>query len=177
VFQGAVDSIAQIEGLWLIDYANAMTIESDDEFGELNDVSIQGDSLVISNEDSFTLTRDSEEEIAEGMFFKIADTPANQLRYYPFVERTVSDNETAVDDNETVVDDNETVVDDNETVVDDNETVDDDNVTDTPGETPAEEEPTEDDTPAEDDGQAPGFGVVLGLAGLLAVVYLVRRNN
>ena len=44
VFQGAVDSIAQIEGLWLIDYANAMKIESDDEFGELNDVSINGDN-------------------------------------------------------------------------------------------------------------------------------------
>nr|WP_082089287.1 S-layer protein domain-containing protein [Methanosarcina horonobensis] len=34
VFQGEVDSIAQIEGLWLIDYANAITIESDDEFDD-----------------------------------------------------------------------------------------------------------------------------------------------
>ena len=42
VFQGAVDSIAQIDGLWLIDYANAMKIESDDEFGKLNNVGISG---------------------------------------------------------------------------------------------------------------------------------------
>ena len=42
VFQGAVDSIAQIDGLWLIDYANAMEIESDDEFGDLNNVALNG---------------------------------------------------------------------------------------------------------------------------------------
>ena len=60
VFQGAVDSIAQIEGLWLIDYANAMKIESDDEFGKLNNVAINGPTLTISNEDTFTLTRDSD---------------------------------------------------------------------------------------------------------------------
>src|SRR5574344_2141231 len=34
VFQGAVDSIVQIDGLWLIDYANVMTLEVGDEFGE-----------------------------------------------------------------------------------------------------------------------------------------------
>ncbi|MGA9187683.1 MAG: S-layer protein domain-containing protein, partial [Methanosarcina sp.] len=88
VFQGAVDSIAQIEGLWLIDYGNAMTIESDDEFGELNDVSINGDTLTITNEDTFTLTRDSDEEIAQGMFFKTADTPSNVLRFYLMKEIT-----------------------------------------------------------------------------------------
>ncbi|MGB9940208.1 S-layer protein domain-containing protein, partial [Methanosarcina sp.] len=180
VFQGAVDSIAQIEGLWLIDYANAMTIESDDEFGELNDVSIQGDSLRISNEDTFTLTRDSDEEIGEGMFFKIADTPVSELRYYPFVERTIGgENVTDVDGNETVDDDNETVIDGNETETPDENVTVGDNETETPGETPVEEPTEENETEGdeEDGGEAPGFGVVLGLAGLLAVVYLVRRNN
>ncbi|MGV8078028.1 MAG: S-layer protein domain-containing protein, partial [Methanosarcina sp.] len=88
VFQGAVDSIAQIEGIWLIDYANAMKIESDDEFGELNDVSINGDKLTISNEDTFTLTRDSSEEVAQGIFFKTADTASNVLRFYLMKEIT-----------------------------------------------------------------------------------------
>ena len=37
VFQGAVDSIAQIDGLWLIDYANAIKISTSDEFGNLNE--------------------------------------------------------------------------------------------------------------------------------------------
>ena len=82
VFQGAVDGIAQIEGLWLIDYANAMTIESDDEFGNLDDISINGDTLTISNEDTFTLIRNFDQEIAEGMNFHIADTSPNELRFY-----------------------------------------------------------------------------------------------
>ena len=82
VFQGAVDSIAQIEGLWLMDYANAMTIESDDEFGELNDFSINGDTLTISNEDTFTLIRNSDQGIAENMYFHIANTSPNVLRFY-----------------------------------------------------------------------------------------------
>ena len=177
VFQGAVDSIAQIEGLWLIDYANAMTIESDDEFGELNDVSIQGDTLVIRNDDSFTLTRDSEKEIAEGMFFKVADTPANELRYYPFVERTVGE-VSEIDDEEEGPSENVTAPGEENVTApeDENVTAPDENVTE-PGETPVEE-PTVGDTPEEEGGEgAPGFGVVLGLAGLLAVVYLVRRNN
>jgi S-layer protein (TIGR01567 family) len=177
VFQGAVDSIAQIEGIWLIDYANAMTIESDDEFGELNDVSINGGTLRISNEDTFTLTRDSDEEIGEGMFFKIADTPTSELRYYPFVKKTVG--------NETVG--NESVgpsVGVNQTIGG-NET-EPSNITETPDDLNATTEtPSDEDTPAETDKNAtegekkdsPGFGVVLGLVGLLGVVYLVRRNN
>ena len=168
VFQGAVDSIAQIEGLWLIDYANAIKIESDDEFGELNKVSINGDTLRISNDDTFTLTRDSTEKIGEGMSFKIADTPSTELRYYPFVEKTVG--EVTEEPKETPVEEPiETPEDDNKTAGDNNNT-----------ETPVEDTPVEEPTPAGDkegEGKTPGFGVVLGLVGLLAVVYLVRRNN
>ena len=68
-----------------------MTIESDDEFGELNKVSINGDTLTISNEDTFTLTRDSDEEIGQRMFFRIADDP-NSLRFYVFNEITDPEN-------------------------------------------------------------------------------------
>jgi S-layer protein (TIGR01567 family) len=171
VFQGAVDSIAQIEGLWLIDYANAMTIESDDEFGDLNDVSINGATLKISNEDTFTLTRDDDVEIGQGMLFKVADTAASELRYYPFVEKTI-DGEVVDDDED---DDNVTEPEDNDTEVEEPT----EEVTEPTEEAtePTEEatEPTEEPTEAE--GSTPGFGVVLGLVGLLAVVYLVRRNN
>jgi len=176
VFQGAVDSIAQIEGIWLIDYANAIKIESDDEFGELDDVSIQGDTLKISNSDTFTLTRDSDQEIAEGMSFKIADTATSDLRYYPFVERTVG-NETnatgpSVGGNVSVVD-NVTTPTDNVTTP---ETPEDLNETTPEATTP--EEPTEATNATGDEKEdSPGFGVVLGLVGLLGVVYLVRRNN
>ena len=169
VFQGAVDSIAQIEGLWLIDYGNAMTIESDDEFGELNNVKINGATLSISNDNTFTLTRDSEEEIGQGMYFKIADTSTSALRYYPYVEKTIggegpSDNVTPTEGEVTPTEGDVTPTEE---------------VTPTEGDvTPTEEatEPAAGETTPADNG-APGFGVVLGLVGLLAVVYLVRRNN
>nr|Q46BP2.1 RecName: Full=Major S-layer protein; AltName: Full=Cell surface glycoprotein; Flags: Precursor [Methanosarcina barkeri str. Fusaro] len=176
VFRGAVDSIAQIEGIWLIDYANAMTIESDDEFGDLDDVSIQGDTLKISNEDTFTLTRDSDEDIGEGMYFKVADTPTSELRYYPAIERIVGNETTSItkpdeSGNETVSD-NETMPDNTSSETPDL------NETDTPEEpTTTPEEPTDNETEPDESNGSPGFGVVLGLAGLLGVVYLVRRNN
>nr|WP_304413487.1 S-layer protein domain-containing protein [Methanosarcina sp. WH1] len=170
VFQGAVDSIAQIEGLWLIDYANAMTIESDDEFGNLDDVSIDGDTLTISNEDTFTLTRDSEEEIGEGMYFKIADTASSALRYYPYVEKVIG-GEGDVEDIETPA---ETEPADDNVTEEVTEPAD-DNVTEEVTE-PADDNVTEEVTEPEEPG-APGFGFVFGLVGLLAVVYLVRRNN
>jgi S-layer protein (TIGR01567 family) len=167
VFQGAVDSIAQIEGLWLIDYANAMTIESDDEFGNLDDVSIDGDTLKISNEDTFTLTRDSEEEIGEGMYFMIADTSSSDLRYYPYVEKTIGEEVSGEEETPEETPTGE--------------------VTETEGEeetptevteTPTEGEPAPEETETtESEGTTPGFGFMFGLVGLLAVVYLVRRNN
>jgi len=174
VFQGAVDSIAQIEGIWLIDYANAIKIESDDEFGELDDVSIQGDTLKISNGDTFTLTRDSDQDIAEGMSFKIADTSTSDLRYYPFVTRIVG-NETT---NTSVKPIGNVSVDENLTTPSDNITTPTpEDVNATTPETPeaTTPEPTENATTPEK--ESPGFGVVLGLVGLLGVVYLVRRNN
>ncbi|MCQ1534976.1 PGF-CTERM sorting domain-containing protein [Methanosarcina sp. KYL-1] len=170
VFQGAADSIAQIEGLWLIDYANARTIESDDEFGKLDDVSVEGDTLTISNDNIFTLSMGSEEEIAEGMFFKIGDTPVNELRYFPFVVRILGEiNETAglPEENETEVGENVT-----ETPSE--------NVTEEPTEEATEEateEETADNNATGGEEGAPGFGVVPGLVGLLAVVYLFRRKN
>ena len=177
VFQGAVDSIAQIEGIWLIDYANAIKIESDDEFGELDDVSIQGDTLKISNSDTFTLTRDSDQEIAEGMSFKIADTATSDLRYYPFVERTAGNETTNVTGpsvgGNVTVGENVTTPTDNVTTP---ETPEDLNATTPEATTP--EEPTEaTNATGEEKEDSPGFGVVLGLVGLLGVVYLVRRNN
>jgi len=174
VFQGAVDSFAQIEGIWLIDYANAIKIESDDEFGELDDVSIQGDTLKISNGDTFTLTRDSDQDIAEGMSFKIADTSTSDLRYYPFVTRIVG-NETT---NTSVKPIGNVSVDENLTTPSDNITTPTpEDVNATTPETPeaTTPEPTENATTPEK--ESPGFGVVLGLVGLLGVVYLVRRNN
>jgi Protein of unknown function (DUF1608). len=40
IFQGAVDSVVQINGLWLIDYANAISLEIGDEFGNIRLINI-----------------------------------------------------------------------------------------------------------------------------------------
>ncbi len=90
VFQGDVNSTT-IDGLWLIDYANPMSIQSSDEFGKLNDIFINGITLSISNRDVFTLTRGSDQEIGQGIYFKVANTSVAELRYYPFVKRIIGE--------------------------------------------------------------------------------------
>jgi len=170
VFQGAVDSIAQIEGLWLIDYKNAMTIENDDTFGEL-EVNLQGTTLKLSNDDSITLNKDDDEEIAEGMSFRMADNTESFVRFYPFVEVTIEGAEEEAPVDEEPVDE-EPVVD--EPVDDGNETVEEPVVDEPVDEEPVDEEPVDD---GEEEEPTPGFGFAFGLVGLLAVVYLVRRNN
>ena len=86
VFQGAVDSIVKIDGIWLIDYANAMNVTPDDEFGKLDDTWIIDGTIGISNSDTLTLTKGQNVEIGRGMFFKVADTPTSMLRFYAFKE-------------------------------------------------------------------------------------------
>ncbi|AKB43303.1 S-layer protein domain-containing protein [Methanosarcina vacuolata] len=181
VFQGAVDSIAQIDGLWLIDYANAIKINTDDEFGKLNDVSINGPTITISNDDTFSLTKDSNQEIGEGMYFKVADS--NVLRYYPYVEETIGNgtatttlgNTTSIDN--TTVTDNMSVT--STPVVNSTEETQDVNAS-----TPTNmETPTTPDTSAaannttETQNKSPGFGVIPAVFGLLLVFYIVRKNR
>jgi len=51
----------------------------------------------LSNENTFTLTRDSIQEIADGIiYFKVADTPVNELSYYPFIEMIITENDTNI---------------------------------------------------------------------------------
>ncbi len=181
VFQGAVDSIAQIDAIWLIDYANAIKINTDDEFGKLNDVSINGPTITISNDDTFSLTKDSDQEIGEGMYFKVADS--NVLRYYPYVEETIGNgtatttlgNTTSIDN--TTVTDNMSVT--STPVVNSTEETQDVNAS-----TPTNmETPTTPDTSAaannttETQNKSPGFGVIPAVFGLLLVFYIVRKNR
>ncbi|MFY1112649.1 MAG: S-layer protein domain-containing protein [Methanosarcinaceae archaeon] len=79
VFQGAVDSIAQIEGLWLIDYENAMTIEVDQEFDELTLTEIRVDSLTFRNHSSIYLRKGETEGIAGDLKFRISNS--EDLKY------------------------------------------------------------------------------------------------
>jgi S-layer protein (TIGR01567 family) len=174
VFQGAVDSVAQIEGLWLIDYANAIKISTSDEFGVLNDVSINGPTINIQNKDTFTLSRDSEESIGQGMYFEIADS--NDLRYYPYVQVTLG-NGTGVGTTTGTPSTNETVT----TPAATNETAPSENVTETvaTNETPSAvgETPVAVANNTTTKPNTPGFEALPAIFGLLVIVYLVRRNK
>jgi PGF-CTERM protein len=109
------------------------------------------------------------------MFFKIGDTPVSELRYYPFVIRVLG-NETM-----TTIPEEEG----NVTEAPEENVTEEGNITETPEEEVTEMETTEEETTTEatlanetEGGEdSPGFGLVLGLIGLLAVVYFFRRNN
>ncbi|AGB48501.1 S-layer-related duplication domain protein [Methanomethylovorans hollandica DSM 15978] len=174
VFQGQVDSLAVVEGMWLISN-EPMVIESDDTFGELEVTTIGDNYIELKNDGSMTLSKNKDIALAGNMFFKVAD--ADALRYYPYAEYTIGGNGTTVPGNETPG--NETPG--NETpAVPGNETP------TTPGTPTVVETPTTpvapgnetpvNETPVEEPAGTPGFEAIFAVAGLLAVAYLVRRN-
>ncbi|WP_292468142.1 S-layer protein domain-containing protein [Methanolobus sp.] len=166
VFQGQVDSLAVVEGIWLIDYENILTIETSDEFGEL-EVDSVSDSIVMQSSGTITLSADKKIEIAEGIMLKTADDSDN-LRYYPYVERVIGAGMVDAGEDVVIGDEEDVVVGDEDVVVGDEDVVVDD-------ETPMEDDeaPVTNETA---DEPAPGFEAVFAVAGLLAVAYLVRRN-
>ncbi|WP_340820239.1 S-layer protein domain-containing protein [Methanolobus sp. WCC4] len=170
VFQGQVDSLAVVEGIWLVDYENVLEIESADEFGELEVDNIGSTFITMNNTGSMTLGPDDTVDIAEGMKFKVANDDDN-LRYYPFVEVTIGDG-VVVDDSEAGPSDEVMPEEEEEAPVEEEvgEEVPEEE-TEMPEEEPEEE--VEEETAEE---ESPGFEAVFAVAGLLAVAYLVRRN-
>ena len=166
VFQGQVDSLAVVEGLWLIDYENIMEIESSDEFGEL-EVDSVSNTIKMYNSGTITLSQDKEITLAEDFKLKTADN--STLRYYPFVERTIGGT-VAEEEEEGPAEEEEM----EETPVEEEveETPVEEDVTE---ETPEEEPETEEEDTTEE-AESPGFEAVFAVAGLLAVAYLVRRD-
>ena len=156
-----------MDGLWFIDYANAVKISANDEFGNLNAVYINGPTLNIQNKDSFTLAKGSKKEIGQGMSFEVFDS--DRLRYYPFVEQTLGNI-----GNKTIVTTSATT---NVTYAG-NASVNPTNVTTVTTENvPVANETTAAKNTTKEEKKTPGFGVILGITGLLAVVYFVRRNR
>ncbi len=90
VFQGQVDSLAVIKGIWLIS-DDIREIKSDDEFGKLDKITLGGNYLEMTNDNSITLSSDTVIELAEDMKLRVADSPDGDVRYYPFVEYTIGD--------------------------------------------------------------------------------------
>ncbi|UGV40371.1 PGF-CTERM sorting domain-containing protein [Methanococcoides orientis] len=162
VFQGQVDSLCVIEGIFQIS-DDPVIVEVDDEFGEL---------VVMSVTDMIEMVNDDNElDMPDDDTLAITDTlgiRANEgtTLWYIYTEATVDGEAPVVEEPEDEVE--EPVVE--EPVVDENvtEPVVDENVTE-----PVVEEPVEDEG---DEEPVPGFEAVFAIAGLLAVAYFVRRN-
>ncbi|MGD9779802.1 S-layer protein domain-containing protein, partial [Methanomethylovorans sp.] len=85
VFQGQVDSLAVIEGLWLISN-EPMEIASDDTFDELEVTTVGDDYIELQNQDDLTLTKNKEIVLAGDMKIKTADS--DDVRFYFYKEIT-----------------------------------------------------------------------------------------
>ncbi|SFM68305.1 S-layer protein domain-containing protein [Methanolobus profundi] len=85
IFQGSVDDLVVVEGLWLLDFDNILEVDPSDKFGELEVDSIS-DSITMLNHRSLTLNRSDTVNIAEGLEFKVADD--DDLRFYLMEECT-----------------------------------------------------------------------------------------
>ena len=165
VFQGQVDSLAVVEGLWLIDYENVLSVETSDEFGEL-EVNAVSDEISMFNSNTITLSSDKLITLAEDFKLRTADNSTN-LRYYPFVERTIGEGPVVGGEEE-----EEPTVEVPAEEEPTEEMPSEENVTE---EMPVEE-PTEEPANETAEEESPGFEAVFAVAGLLAVAYLVRRD-
>ncbi len=187
VFQGQVDSLAILEGAWLIS-DEAMEIETDDTYGELEVTSVTladetaSPGLTLKNDGAMTLTAGDDVKVTDEIYFKVADSAG--LRYYPFVEYTIGGEVADDDDEEDMEEDTgddmeeDTGDDMEEDTGDDMEEDTGDDMEEDTGDDMEEDtgEDMEEDTGEEEEDATPGFEAVFAIAGLLAVAYFVRRN-
>ena len=96
VFQGSVDSLVEIQGVWLIDYVNAFEIKEDDSFGKLDFDGADGNTLTFISNTNITLAKDKELKLGgvDNCMMKIKtnspDDGVDNL-FYLFVEKTLGE--------------------------------------------------------------------------------------
>ena len=172
VFQGQVDSLAVIEGIWQI--SDSITeIKDDDKFGKLT-VTNTADPIKLENEDTITLTKGTTVNIAGDIKIKVADASDNTIRFYPFVERTIGE----ADEEEPAA-----PVEEPEAEAEADEAEPEAEADEAEPEAPVTEpeapvtEPEAPEVEVEPPEEEPGFEAIFAIAGLLAVAFLVRRNK
>ena len=171
VFQGQVDSLAVIKGIWQIS-DSIKEIASDEKVGILKASSVSGKTIVMTNsDDTVSLTQNGDITIAGEMKVKVSDsTPA--VRIYPYVEMTIT--------GEVVEEEPAAPVEEPEAPVEEPEAEPEAPAEPAPAEpapavpTPEPEAPEVEVEPPEEE---PGFEAIFAIAGLLAVAFLVRRNK
>ncbi|MFA4956961.1 MAG: S-layer protein domain-containing protein [Candidatus Methanoperedens sp.] len=86
IFSGATSDMVQFKYAWLIDESSAKEIKSADTFGVFEVRTANKDKIELSNENSVSLSKNSETTLMGNMKFKVADS--DTLRFYPFVSYT-----------------------------------------------------------------------------------------
>ena len=89
VFQGTESSLVEIDGLWMVDYMNAIEVKSDDKYGKFEADSISSTSLSFFAKEIALNAGDI--EIGKGIFFKVQDGftgAAGNDRFYLYKKYT-----------------------------------------------------------------------------------------
>jgi len=92
VFQGTQDSLVEINGLWLIDYLNAVEIKSDEKFGKFENPTIAGGKLTIEAKD-VPFGEDMNTLLGNGIYVQTAkdfSSSATTNEFYVYKEYTES---------------------------------------------------------------------------------------
>lgn len=165
VFAGQTSDMVQLKFTWVI--SDKITeVKSGDKFGIFE--ADTESPLILNNDGSLSLSRDSTVNLAGNMKFKVADSEDNDVRFYPKVDYEIGNvtvptptpTETATGNQTPVV----TATGNQTPVVTVNGATPPPTATGTvPGAT--EKKPT------------PGFEAIFAIAGLLAVVYIVTRQK
>ncbi|WNY26641.1 hypothetical protein MsAm2_04130 [Methanolapillus ohkumae] len=115
VFQGTESSLVEIKGIWLMDYATAQALDTDDSFGALDfdgkfsykDIATNtGDNLPtlkFSSNKDISITADSDSKIANNLYYKAGskDTPNTLKNFYFYVVKEVDGSGPTPDNNTT----------------------------------------------------------------------------
>jgi len=92
VFQGTQDSLVEIKGIWLMDYANASQIKADDKFGVFKCKGVISNVLEFTLDSNFTINSKMDMNIANNMYLKTADntsTSPDGSRFYFYVAQEI----------------------------------------------------------------------------------------
>ena len=84
VFQGTESSLVEIDGLWMVDYLNAIEVKSDTDFGKFENKEASASKLVYQTDD-IALSADTSTDLGKGIFIqteKAYDGAAGTDKFY-----------------------------------------------------------------------------------------------
>lgn len=79
LFAGQVDDLVVVEGIWLVDFENIINVEAGYTFNEMEVLMVDSNLITMTNLNSLYLQKDKNLQLANNLFFKIADD--NDLRF------------------------------------------------------------------------------------------------